>query len=368
MKLPIDVKAVIDEATNIDEAAKTPVSVTVYYDGTCSSDLAEHLARAYEAAAPHARVSFATLDDALACPFPGDDIAVIAAGFDERVGVAAASLRAVGVPAMVATTLPSLVGQIAQAAGCPIPEGDIVAAGGATVSAVKRLADGLRGKTPASGFAFDESEEPLPLDDERLGQLDERMGAWIIAASREKRLAFALAFPFVRRPLSTEAVGATSMQNAGVGLVVLLPGADMPVMTLNQAKMLLQIAAAYGQPMSLARVKELACVVGGAFAFRTVARQVAGIVPALGWAVKAAIGYAGTEAMGRAAIEYFENGGSVSGLAEVVGKARDAVAQGAGCAQSVAASVASAARAASPSMKDGGAQAAPAATEKEIRR
>ena len=37
----------------------------------------------------------------------------------------------------------------------------------------------------------------------------------------------------------------------------------------------------------------------------------------VGWAVKAAIGYAGTEAMGRAAIEYFEAGGSVAGLADV---------------------------------------------------
>ena len=56
------------------------------------------------------------------------------------------------------------------------------------------------------------------------------------------------------------------MQNAGVGLVVFIPGADLPIMTLNQAKMLLQIAAAYGEPMGKERVKELAAVVGGAFA------------------------------------------------------------------------------------------------------
>lgn len=344
MQLPIDVKAVLDEATNIDEAARTPVSVSLYVDGTCPSDALRTVQNAFEAQAPHARVAYCMLDDALSVPFPGDDAAVIVAGLDERVGEAAASLRAVGVPTMVVTTLPSLVDEIAKTAGHPIPQGDVIAPGGAPVPARKRLLDGLRGKLIAGGVTFTGEGEPFALDDAARDQLRERMGAWIIAACREKRLAFALAFTFVRRPLSLEAVGATAMQNAGVGLVLILPGADMPVMTLNQAKMLLQIAAAYGQPMSLARVKELACVVGGAFACRTVARQLVGVVPALGWAVKAAIGYAGTEAMGRAAIEYFESGGSLAGLADVVAKAREAVVQGADAAQAVASSVTGAAR------------------------
>ena len=147
------------------------------------------------------------------------------------------------------------------------------------------------------------------------------MGEWVVAACREKRLALALSFPFVRRPLSLEAVSATSLQNAGIGLVLFIPGADMPLMTLNQAKMLLQIAAAYGEPMSAARAKELAAIVGGAFACRSVARQVAGALPAIGWAVKAGVGYAGTKAMGLAAVEYFERGGNIAGLAGVVSAA-----------------------------------------------
>ena len=41
------------------------------------------------------------------------------------------------------------------------------------------------------------------------------------------------------------------------------------------------------------------------------------------------MGYAGTEAMGRAAIEYFEAGGDIVGFATVVQKARDGAAQAA---------------------------------------
>ena len=66
---------------------------------------------------------------------------------------------------------------------------------------------------------------------------------------------------------------------------------------------------------------EIAAIVGGAFASRSVARQVAGAVPAIGWAVKAGVGYAGTKAMGLAAVEYFERGGNIAGLAGVVSTA-----------------------------------------------
>ena len=108
MQLPIDVKAVLDEATNIDEASRTPVSVSLYVDESCPTDLLTLVQGAFEAQAPHARVAYCLLEDALRVPFPGDDAAVVVAGLDERVGEAAASLRAVGVPAMVVTTLESM--------------------------------------------------------------------------------------------------------------------------------------------------------------------------------------------------------------------------------------------------------------------
>ena len=72
-------------------------------------------------------------------------------------------------------------------------------------------------------------------------------------------------------------------------------------------------------------MRELAALVGGAFACRTVARQLTAAVPVLGWAVKAAVGYSGTQAMGRAAIEYYAGGPTVAKFAEYVAGARDKV-------------------------------------------
>ena len=341
MKLPIDLKAVIEAATDIESARSTPVSVSVLIDDSAPGDVAAHVRSAFVGAGAHARVTVGYFAGPAFSPYEGDDMAVIVAGFSEEVGRRAAEIRAAGVPVMVVTSMPSLVADMASAYGNPIPEGDLVApegvegceadgdgacasgeVAGAHVSVFAGIrAKGSAGSAAGSAGSSDDPDAPIPIDDAAAAALDRRMGEWVVAACREKRLALALSFPFVRKPLSLEAVSATSLQNAGIGLVLFIPGADMPLMTLNQAKMLLQIAAAYGEPMNAARVKELAAIVAGGFACRSVARQVAGAVPAIGWAVKAGVGYAGTKAMGLAAVEYFERGGNIAGLAGVVSSA-----------------------------------------------
>jgi hypothetical protein len=64
-------------------------------------------------------------------------------------------------------------------------------------------------------------------------------------------------------------------------------------------------------------------VVGCGFTFRLLAQQLLDFIPGFGWAVKAGVAYSGTLAMGYAAVEYFEEGGDFSGVAERVKAARD---------------------------------------------
>ncbi len=356
MNLPLDIPALLRAATDIDAARNTPLAVSVYLDETAPGDMVGHVRSAFASAGARTRVTLGYLDDgALPEPYGADDMAVIVAGESPRIGEAAAHVRGAGIPVMVATASPHAVIAAAEATGFPIPEGDVVAPdmtrptpwGDAAETVARRMTAGRTeeeaAEVPEALEAVERAvpveakpaaDEPIELTDEAAADLDHRMGEWIIAACREKKLAFALAFPFVRRPLSLDAVRATAIQNAGVGVVVFIPGADMPIMTLNQAKMLLQIAAAYGQPLSAERIKELAAVVGGAFLFRNIARTAVGVVPVLGWAIKGAVGFAGTEAMGRAAIEYFEAGGDIVGVANVVQKARDEAVEAAGKAAS----------------------------------
>ncbi len=114
--------------------------------------------------------------------------------------------------------------------------------------------------------------------------------------------------PALRRAVAEHLVLGAARQNAVIGAVIFIPGADMPAMTVNQVRMVLRIAAAYDEELGVARAIEILSVVGAGFAFRTLARQALDVVPGFGWALKGAVGFSGTVALGRAAIEYFEAG------------------------------------------------------------
>lgn len=114
-------------------------------------------------------------------------------------------------------------------------------------------------------------------------------------------------YPVLRRAVCEEIMHKNARQNAVVGALP-IPGADMPAITANQGRMVLGIAAVYGEEISPERARELFGVLAAGFGLRALARQVVKLVPVGGWAASAAIGYAGTLAMGRTAMLYFERG------------------------------------------------------------
>ena len=126
----------------------------------------------------------------------------------------------------------------------------------------------------------------------------------------------AKAYPALRRAACEQIIRKNARENAVIGLLP-IPGADMPVMTANQARMVLHLAAAYGEELSLQRARELLGVLAAGFGLRALTRQVVKVVPVGGWAAAAAIGYAGTVAMGRSTVLYFERGGQKVGQEEM---------------------------------------------------
>ena len=145
-------------------------------------------------------------------------------------------------------------------------------------------------------------------------QLFEELGLWVSRELRDALLPLARALPFVRDPFVKNAIQATSLQNAAIGAVFFLPGSDMPLLTLNQVKLFLQIAAVYGAELSKQRLKELIFILGGGLGFRTLARRLIHLVPAVGWAVRGSVAYSGTFAIGLATQKYFEYGGDLKSI------------------------------------------------------
>jgi uncharacterized protein (DUF697 family) len=120
----------------------------------------------------------------------------------------------------------------------------------------------------------------------------------------KKKLALAAKLPLFRDRVVDDIIANTAKQNAAIGVAVFVPGADMPLLTLNQVKMVLRIAAAYGEELSIQRLNEVLAVVGGGFVLRAVARQILGFIPVAGWAIKGGIAYGGTLAVGEGAKRY----------------------------------------------------------------
>ncbi|MGV3720907.1 MAG: hypothetical protein ACO1SX_08350 [Actinomycetota bacterium] len=93
-------------------------------------------------------------------------------------------------------------------------------------------------------------------------------------------------------------------------LFPVVAGADIFLLTKNQAILIFRLAAIYGEDLDLkSRAREVAPVIGGAFGWRTIARQLAGALPgAMGLPVRAGIAFSGTYAVGRAAQMVFDQG------------------------------------------------------------
>jgi uncharacterized protein (DUF697 family) len=145
-----------------------------------------------------------------------------------------------------------------------------------------------------------------------------RLYAVCAEAAGEQVAALGRRYPAMRAAAADRVIARTAGQNALIGLAFFVPGADMPAMTLNQAKMALSIAGIYGQELDRERAVELAGVVGMAFGLRALARYLVRAVPGISWVVRAGMGYAATMAIGKGAIRYFEKGAPAS-TSRVVG-------------------------------------------------
>ena len=167
-----------------------------------------------------------------------------------------------------------------------------------------------------SGKAVDDPGE-IPLPASGGGSSVDELAHRIARALDEDYLVpLAKGYPPLRRAACEEIIRHNARQNAVVGALP-IPGADMPVMTANQARMVLKLAAAYGEELSIERARELIGVLAAGFGLRALSRQVVKLVPVSGWAASAAIGYAGTVAMGRSTMLYFERGGQKVGAEEM---------------------------------------------------
>ncbi|MCI1665293.1 MAG: hypothetical protein LKI25_02845 [Atopobiaceae bacterium] len=260
--------SVFDTGRKAVEDRAAVVGVTVLVDPAAPRDLVVAVRDAFTPQTAHGLIHVAALDSAkpLEVNSSTDVAVVVAGGSDTLCGSAALAFAHAGVPCA------------------------IVAQSSVEAPEVHMPEDGVQVALVCA------SSRDVLLD---------KLARWICDTS-EKDLAFAANFPFVRRPKAEQLVQACSAQNAAVGAMPFLKGADFPVMTANEAKMALEVAAIYGKDLSLARIPEIAFVIAGAFGLRGIARGASSILPGLDWALGVGVGYGGATAIGQALIARFE--------------------------------------------------------------
>ena len=145
----------------------------------------------------------------------------------------------------------------------------------------------------------------------------------LVHAAPEVMLSAGRRHPLLREPVAEQLIRDTSRVNAQFAALSSLPAnlpvlgglvgdmADVLVLTKNQVLMLFKLAGLYGRDLQFSRqlLVEIAPVVGGAFFWRTTARALVGLLPALlGMLPKTLVAYTGTYIVGQTARYYFRFG------------------------------------------------------------
>lgn len=187
----------------------------------------------------------------------------------------------------------------------PLPDRDEETLRAAERAGVHRVAALLGSEVPAHR---DEVPYVLATDCVKAatasGALDPLVERIAIGAKGDAyRLARAL--PHFREQSSRAIIRHYARLNGLVGAAAIVPGADLPVLTINQLRMVARLAGAQGIVLDARRLVELAAVVGASLGMRGVARAALSLLPGPGRAIKGGVALSGTTAIGEAALRRF---------------------------------------------------------------
>jgi hypothetical protein len=200
--------------------------------------------------------------------------------------------------------------------GSQVPAGldALVVLPGSPEVAADRAVEAARMGTPAAILVCSQVEERPILASEQVASLvtylsaaDERVAVdklceWLVGACPSKSIALAAGIPACRQGVVRSLVRSSALANVGVGVVDLLPGADLPVMAASQARLAFDVAAAYDRRLS---VSDFGLIAGGVvlagLGYRSVSRSVSRALPPLAWAVRGGVAFAGTVVTGAVA-------------------------------------------------------------------
>lgn len=157
-----------------------------------------------------------------------------------------------------------------------------------------------------------EVTEVLPISAMKGTNVTEDLIPAMIDASPEAAVAIGRELPAYRRTATAKIIRSSTLLSLAAGLEP-VPLVDIPILLGTQIRMVLRIAAIYGEPLTASRAREVVATITAGLALRYAAEEVAKLVPFGGDLVSGAIAAAGTWALGQVTAEYFESGKKLRG-------------------------------------------------------
>ncbi len=147
----------------------------------------------------------------------------------------------------------------------------------------------------------------IPISAKTGAGVGERLLPAIVEAHPWMAIALGRALPAYRRQLSHRLIRSAATLNAIIAAEP-IPGLAIPLLLASQVRLVLRIAAVYGEALSVRHARELLTTMAGGVGLRYLAGELAKIIPGPGWLVAAVVNGLGTWAIGRVAVVHFEGG------------------------------------------------------------
>ncbi len=188
-----------------------------------------------------------------------------------------------------------------------------------TVIAVNKV-DTLRGGEGADQIATEiavalDAVGVIPISATKGTNIAEELVPALIEASPEAALVIGRELPAFRREAAQRIIRNATLVSLAAGLEP-IPLIDIPILLGTQIRLVLRMAALYGEPMNSAdtarHARELVVTMAGGLGLRLLAEQAAKAVPFGGDLVAGLIAAAATWSIGEVALEYYESGKKLS--------------------------------------------------------
>jgi uncharacterized protein (DUF697 family) len=149
-----------------------------------------------------------------------------------------------------------------------------------------------------------EDAEPVPV---------EEIGMLLARRLEGRSAALAARIPALRAGVCKELIQRSARRSATVGAAAFVRAPDLPALFLEQARLILWLGHAHNRRLEPKRGAELAAVLLAGLGLRRLARRVRHETLFPAWAMQGSIAYAGTLALGEAALRYFSGDGNELG-------------------------------------------------------